>query len=215
MRVVINMFMKFFVLSISIISPFCICDEIKIAPSEFVRNAMTPMVVDQDHIDAINLNLVVNSDPDAICSPFKRINKSQFRGSCIFKKIGMQSLKIENNGILVGTAVIQIKTNITGVTWASSTGNNSESVKFDDPITFTVAGQNLLQDKKLAFAVKDCGESNVEVGTPTNTQRTFQCTFYKAGGAKTGYMPGVVKDEPNGQVLFDGWSVPVEVAAKK
>lgn len=215
MRVVNNVRMKFVLLSISIISPFCICDEMKIKPSDFFRNSMAPIVVEIDHINAINLNLVVNSDPDAICSPFKRINKSQFSGSCIFKKIGMHSLKMESNGNVVGTAVIQVKTNITAVTWGSSAGKNSEPVKFDDLITFTVAGQNLLQDKQLAFAVKDCGESNVEVGTPSNTLRTFQCTFYKAGGAKAGYMPGVVKDEPNGQVLFDGWSVPVEVAAKK
>lgn len=200
---------------ISVCAPFGICDEFKLTPSEIDRNSTVSVVLSAEDIKADSLSVIIDSDAQAVCSPFKRINKSQFSGSCKFKKIGMHSLKMESNGNVVGTAVIQVKTNITAVTWGSSTGKNSEPVKFDDPITFTVAGQNLLQDKQLAFAVKDCGESNVEVGTPTNTQRTFQCTFYKAGGAKAGYMPGVVKDEPNGQVLFDGWSVPVEVAAKK
>lgn len=211
--------MKYLKFGLYIITSFCapfgICDGFKLTPNEIGRNSMVPVVLSAEDIKADSLSVIIDSDAQAICSRFKRINKSQFSGSCLFKKIGMHSLKVESSGKSIGTAVIQVKTNITAVTWASSAGKNSEPVKFDDPITFTVAGQDLLQDKYIAFAVKDCGESNVEVGTSTNTQRTFQCTFYKAGGAKAGYMPGVVKEEPNGQVLFDGWSVPVEVSVKK
>ena len=63
----------------------------------------------------------------------------------------------------------------------------------------------------MGFAVQLCGVSNTEIGTPSNTLRTFSCNFNNTAGAVAGQMPGVVKDAPGGQVLFDGWNVAVEV----
>ena len=57
-----------------------------------------------------------------------------------------------------------------------------------------------------------CNAANTETGTPSDTLRTFSCTFTNSAGAVAGQMLGTVKDAPNGQVLLDGWKVPVEVA---
>ncbi|EIJ43297.1 hypothetical protein BegalDRAFT_2446 [Beggiatoa alba B18LD] len=62
---------------------------------------------------------------------------------------------------------------------------------------FTVTGTNLPDG--MGFTVADCEHSNYELAGGTSTQRQFQCTQYGLAGEKY----GIVKDMPNGTVLYE------------
>jgi Lectin C-type domain len=127
--------------------------------------------------------------------------------------VGSNMLEVRSGGTVLGTATVTARSNVTGVTWTSPSTTNSGTVKFGETVTFTVAGENLLADELMGFAVEKCGVSNTEVGPGTAAARVFRCLFNNEAGAVAGQMAGVVKDKRDGtgQVLFDGWKVPVEV----
>jgi hypothetical protein len=127
--------------------------------------------------------------------------------------VGINTLEVRSASTVLGTATVTARSNVTGVTWTSPSTTSSGTVKFGETVTFTVAGENLMADPLMGFAVEKCGVSNTEVGPGTATARVFRCLFNNEAGAVAGQMPGVVKDKRDGtgQVLLDGWKVPVQV----
>ena len=142
-----------------------------------------------------------------ICSNPMDVTSTSFTLNCDFDVVGDQTITVFNadTNQVAGSVVVKVKSNVTAVKW----GINNGTVRFGDTITYTVEGVNLTSG--MGFAVERCGVSNTEVGTGTETQRTFQCWFNPEDGAFAGQMAGVVKDKPDGQVLFN-FTVPVEVA---
>jgi len=182
-----------------------------ITPNQIIRNLTGSFDIAGTNLPTTGISVTAPTDPAAICQAPNNMRADSFGTACTFKKVGAQTLEVRKGSALIGTMSVTVKTNVTGVTWASPSTTNSGTVKFGETVTYTVAGINLLEDATMGFAVEKCGVSNTEIGNPTNTQRTFQCFFNNEAGAVAGQMAGVVKDAPNGQVLFDGWNVAVEV----
>ncbi|MCB1656813.1 MAG: DUF1566 domain-containing protein [Pseudomonadales bacterium] len=157
--------------------------------------------------EALPAQMRVQGENGVTCGNPVNPTETSFSVSCTFPRIDAYLLTVYNaqTNRVVGTATVTAKTNVTGVTWQGDNG----TVKFGDTITYTVEGINLTSG--MGFAVEKCGVSNTEVGTGTDTERTFQCFFNPNDGAFAGQMAGVVKDYPDGQALFE-FNVPVEVA---
>ena len=184
-------------------------------PGEIVRTLTGKFDIVGRDLPTSGLSVTVPGDPKASCqSPEPNsMTAAGFGVECTFYQLGVQTLEVRTATKLIGTVQVTVKSNVTGVTWTSPSTTNSGTVKFGETVTFKVAGVNLLADPVMGFAVQLCGVSNAEAGAGSDTQRTFTCNFNNAAGAVAGQMPGVVKDAPGGQVLFDGWNVPVEVPA--
>ena len=182
-----------------------------VAPGEAIRTVAGSFTIAGRDMPTDGLSITVPGDAKASCQAPSNLMASGFAVACTFDKLGMQTLEIRKGALLVGTVAVLVKTNVTGVSWTSPSTSASGSVKFGETVTFTVAGVNLLADPSMGFAVQLCGVSNTETGSPSNTARSFVCNFNNNAGAVAGQMPGVVKDAPDGQVLFEGWSVAVEV----
>jgi len=157
------------------------------------------------------ISVTVPGDPKAVCQAPNTLTPNGFKVACVFYKLGSQPLEIRTASMLLGTVTVNVKTNVTSVNWTSPSTTASGTVKFGETVTFKVAGVNMLADPSMGFAVQLCGVSNTEIGTRSDTLRTFSCYFNNTAGAIAGQMPGVVKDSQGGQVLFDGWHVAVEV----
>lgn len=183
-----------------------------LTPSEIVRTLTGSFEVVGRDLPTSGITVTVTGDPKASCQTPNNMTVNGFRVACLFYKIGNQTLEIRQGAKALGTATVLVKTNVAGVTWTSPSTNNSGTIKFREDVTFSVTGVNLLADPVMGFAVQLCGVSNAEVGTGSATQRSFVCNFNNDAGAVAGQMPGVIKDAPGGQVLFDGWNVPVETA---
>ena len=182
-----------------------------VSPDEIVRTIPTNLDIAGTHLPTSGLSVTVPGDAKAACQAPSGLNAGGFKVACLFNRLGMQTLEIRRAGKLIGTVPVTVKTNVTGVSWISPSTADSGSVKFSETVAFKVAGVNLLADDALGFSVEKC-DAPTEAGTPGNTLRIFSCTFTYQDGAVAGRMPGVVKDAPGGQVLLDGWKVPVEVA---
>jgi hypothetical protein len=182
-----------------------------ISVGEVVRTVSTSLEVSGSHLPT-GLSVTVPGDPKASCLVSAGTSASSLKAACQFNRLGVQTLEIRSAAKLLGSVFVTVKSNVTGVTWTSPSTADSGTVKFGESVTFKVAGVNLLADAALGFAVDKCSAANTETGTPSNTLRTFSCTFTNSAGAVAGQMPGVVKDAPGGQLLLDGWKVPVEVA---
>ena len=177
-----------------------------VTPAEVIRTVPATLVLEGLRLPQ---HMRVTGANGAVCGNPVNPTATTFSVSCTFPNISSYVLTVINTDTnqVVGTATVKAKTNITAVKWA----NNNGKVKFGDTITYTVEGINLTGG--MGFAVQRCGVSNTEVGTGTDTQRTFQCWFNPEDGAFAGQMAGEVKDNPDGQVLFT-FTVPVEVAAQ-
>jgi Concanavalin A-like lectin/glucanases superfamily len=184
-----------------------------VVPGEIVRTLTGSFDIAGRDLPTSGLSVTVPGDPKATCQSPNNMTAAGFGVACTFYKLGAQALEVRTATKLIGTVQVTVKSNVTGVTWVSPSTTNSGTVKFGETVTFKVAGVNLLADPVMGFAVQLCGVSNAEAGAGSDTQRTFTCNFNNVAGAVAGQMPGVVKDAPGGQVLFDGWSVPVEVPA--
>lgn len=184
---------------------------IAISPSEIVRTLSASFAVAGSNLPLAGLSVSVPGDAKASCQAPGNLGASGFTLQCSFNKLGAQTLEIRSGGQLLGTLAVQVKTNVSGVSWTSPSTSNSGTVKFGETVTFTVSGINLLADAHMGFAVQLCGVSNTETGSPSGIARSFVCNFNNEAGAVAGQMPGVVKDAPDGQVLLEGWKVAVEV----
>ena len=182
-----------------------------IAPGEIIRTLVGSFDVTGRDLPTSGLTVTVPGDAKASCQTPNNMTATGFNVACTFYQRGAQALEIRSGGQVLSTVSVLVKTNVTGVTWTAPSTTNSGTVMFGETVTFKVAGVNLLADTTMGFAVEKCGVSNTEVSTPSNTERSFTCNFNNYAGAVAGQMPGVVKDAPDGQVLFDGWNVPVEV----
>ena len=154
-----------------------------------------------------------NGDTRSNCQVPNNPRADGFGVACELYTLGAQVLEVKSGGVTLGAGTVTVVSNVTSVTWTSPSTQNSGTVKFGETVTFTVHGSNLTADPVMGFAVEKCGVSNNEVGIPTAPQRAFTCTFNNDAGAVAGQMLGVVKEAPGGQVLLDGWTVPVEVPA--
>ena len=181
-----------------------------VSVGEVVRTVSTSLEISGSDLP-VGLSVTVPGDAKASCLVSAGTSASSLKAACQFNQLGAQTLEIRSAAKLLGSVSVTVKSNVTGVTWTSSSTADSGTVKFGESVTFKVAGVNLLADTALGFAVDKCDAANTETGTPSNTLRTFACTFTNSAGAVAGQMPGAVKDAPNGQVLLDGWSVPVDV----
>jgi Leucine-rich repeat (LRR) protein len=184
---------------------------VSVTPGEIVRTLSGSFDIVGRDLPTSGLSVIVPSDAKASCQIPTSMTTSGFKVACKFYQLGAQTLAISTAAKLLGTVSVTVKTNVTGVTWTSPSTTNSGTVKFGETVTYKVAGVNLLADPTMGFAVEKCGVSNTEIGTASNTLRTFTCNFNNEAGAVAGQMPGVIKDHPTGQVLLDGWKVPVEV----
>lgn len=183
-----------------------------VAPVETVRTLATSFQVTGIDLPTSGLSVTVPGDGRASCQAPNNMTTTGFGVACQLYTLGTQNLEIRQGATVLGNVRVNVKTNVTGVTWTSPSTTGSGTVKFGEDVLYKVAGTNLLADPVMGFAVEKCGVSNTEVGVPSNTLRSFTCNFNNVAGAVAGQMPGVVKDAPGGQVLFDGWKVPVEVA---
>lgn len=180
-----------------------------VLPGEIVRTVSTTLEIAGSQLPSSGLRVTVPGDAKASCQTLTQMSAGGLKVACQFNQIGAQNLEIRTATQLLGTASVTVKTNVAGVSWFGSPGSTqSGAVKFGEIVIFQVKGVNLLADAAMSFAVDKC-DNPTEAGTPSDTLRTFACTFT---GAVAGQMPGVVKDAPGGQVLLDGWKVPVEVA---
>jgi len=150
------------------------------------------------------------NDNRSNCQAPNNLRSTGFGVACELFTLGDQVLEVRHNGTVLGTVTVKVNSNVTGVSWTSPSTSNSGTVKFNETVTFTVTGHNLKVDPKMGFAVQLCGVSH-ELGAGSDTARQFTCFSNNNAGAVPGLMAGVVKDSPNGQVLYDGWQVPVEV----
>ena len=181
-----------------------------VSVGEVVRTVSTSLEISGSDLPT-GLSVTVPGDAKASCLVSAGTSASSLKAACQFNQLGAQTLEIRSAAKLLGSVSVTVKSNVTGVSWTSPSTADSGTVKFGETVTFKVAGVNLLADTALGFAVDKCDAANTETGTPSNTLRTFACTFTNSAGAVAGQMPGAVKDAPNGQVLLDGWSVPVDV----
>lgn len=182
-----------------------------VSPSQITRTLVGSFNITGRDLPNNGLSVTVPGDSRATCQTPSNIATNGFSVACTLYKLGTQTLEIRSSSLLVGTVSVVVKTNVTGVSWTSPSTTSSGTVKFGETVAFKVAGVNLLADPTMGFAVQLCGVSNTEIGTPSSIVRTFTCNFNNNAGAIAGPMPGVVKDAPGGQVLFEGWYVAVEV----
>ena len=185
-----------------------------VSVGEVVRTVSTSLEISGSDLP-VGLSVTVPGDAKASCLVSAGTSASSLKAACQFNQLGAQTLEIRSAAKLLGSVSVTVKSNVTGVTWTSPSTADSGTVKFGESVTFKVAGVNLLADTALGFAVDKCDAANTETGTPSNTLRTFACTFTNSAGAVAGQMPGAVKDAPNGQVLLGGWKVPVEVLVSR
>lgn len=183
-----------------------------VSPGEIVRTVSTTLDIAGSHLPISGLRVTVPGDAKASCQTPTQMSAGGLKVDCQFNQIGTQNLEIRTATQLLGTASVTVKTNVTGVSWTSPSTTQSGAVKFGETVTFQVVGVNLQADTAMSFVVEKCDAANPEIGTPSNTLRTFACTFTNSAGAVASQMPGVVKDALVGQALLDGWKVPVEVA---
>lgn len=171
-------------------------------PADVIRTQINTLQVTGERLSKVNSVSLTGGE----CGAPTNVTDTTFNVKCRFDIIGNQSLDFyDSKNQKFASTTIAVKTNITAVKWV----NNNGTVKFGDTITYTVEGINLTSG--MGFAVEKCGVSNTEVGTGTDTERTFQCFFNPNDSAFAGQMAGVVKDTPDGQELFN-FVVPVEVA---
>lgn len=177
-----------------------------VTPGVVVRTVPATLVLQGLRLPS---HLRVSGDNGAVCGSPVNPSETSFSIGCTFPNMGSYVLTVFNadDDQVVGSATVQAQSNVTAVKW----GVNNGTVKFGDTVSYTVEGINLTGG--MGFAVEKCGASNTEVGTGTDSQRTFRCLFNNEAGALAGLMPGVVKDQPDGLVLFS-FTVPVEVAVQ-
>lgn len=185
-----------------------------IEPKAATRAVATTYLVSGQGLPVSGLSVTAPGNGRNACATLPGGSDTGFSVSCTLYGVGVQSLQINHGGRLIGSAVVQVASNVTDVNWVSGSEVNYGKgiVRFGELVTYRVSGVHLLADTTMGFAVERCGVSNTEIGNPTDTLRTFQCWFNNQAGAVVGQMPGVVKDSPSGQVLLDGWVVPVESA---
>jgi hypothetical protein len=181
-----------------------------VSPSQITRTLVGGFNIAGRDLPNNGLSVTVPGDSRATCQTPSSMTANGFSVACTLYKLGTQTLEIHSSNVLIGTVSVVVKTNVTGVSWTSPSTTSSGTVKFDETVAFKVAGVNLLADTTMGFAVQLCGVSNAEIGVPSNILRTFTCSFNNNAGAIVGLMPGVVKDAPGGQILFEGWYVAVE-----
>lgn len=190
-----------------------------VSPQQVTRTVSSPFTVGARDLPATGTLTVVPlaaaGDTRSNCQAPNNRAASGFGVTCELYAVGAQVLEVRHNGVAMGSVSVNVNSNVSGVTWTSPNTGNSGAVLFGETVTYSVAGTNLLADAVMGFAVEKCGVSNTEIGVPTNTARTFTCFFNRDAGAVAGQMPGVVKDAPGGQVLLEGWKVPVEVAPQR
>lgn len=186
-----------------------------VAPTSTIRTIATSFDITGQNLPTAGLAVTVAGDPRASCQAPNNLRTNGFGVACQLYRTGPQTLEVRQDGAVLGTVAVNVQSNVTGVTWRSTSTSTSGPVKFNEVVTFTVSGSNLTADPALGFAVEKCGPPNQEVGVPTASARQFTCYFNDQAGAVAGQMAGVVKDAPGGQVLLDGWRVPVEAAAVK
>lgn len=167
-----------------------------ITPSEVIRTIPATFVITGTRLPA---QMRVEGTGGASCGSPVNPTDATLSVSCSFTQVGEQVVTLLNaqTNQVIGTGTVNVKSNVNSVMW----GSNSGTVKFGDTVTYTVRGVNLTTG--MGFAVEKCGVSNTEVGTGTDTERTFQCLFNPNDGAFAGQMAGVIKDTPDGQVLFN------------
>ena len=189
-------------------------------PAEAMRTVPTTFtVVGRDlPTSGITVTMPDDTDPRAKCNAPTSMTATGFTVVCTLYKFdeatdAQRKLVISAGAKQLGTHTVSIKSNITDVNWAAPSSGNvygKGTVQFKEDITFKATGTNLLADTGMGFAVELCGVANKEVGTPTNTQRTFTCMFNNEAGAVAGQMPLVFKDKQGGGGLYRV-NVPVEV----
>ncbi|MEJ6004696.1 DUF1566 domain-containing protein [Paucibacter sp. AS339] len=184
-----------------------------VGPDEVVRTVETSLQFSGQSLPSGTPVVSLVGDARASCRSVN-VSTTGFAALCTLFNVGPQTLEVRYGSTLVGRAEVKVQSNVRAVTWTSPSTNSSGTVKFGETVTFTVAGVNLLADPQMGFAVQLCGVSNTETGSPSSIARSFVCNFNNEAGAVAGQMPGVVKDAPSGQVLFGGWLVPVETAAR-
>lgn len=190
-------------------------------PAEAMRTVPTTFTVVGRDLPTSGITVTMPDDTDsrAKCNAPTGMTATGFTVVCTLYKFdeatdAQRKLVISAGAKQLGSHTVNIKSNITDVNWAApSTGNvyGKGTVQFKEDITFKATGTNLLADTGMGFAVELCGVANKEVGTPTNTQRTFTCMFNNEAGAVAGQMPLVFKDKQGGGGLFRV-NVPVVVA---
>ena len=185
-----------------------------ISPDKAMRTLAASFQVTGQNLPTTGLTVVPvrrGDDNRSNCQAPNNPTVNGFGVACELYTLGAQVLEVKAGGAVLGTVTVNVTTNVSGVTWTSPSSNNSGTVKFGETVTFKVAGTNLRADPTMGFAVEKCGVSNTELGGGTSEARFFSCLFNNEAGAVAGQMPGVVKDKQGGQVLLDGWRVPVEV----
>lgn len=180
------------------------------APSGgIVRTVSTTLDIAGSHLPTSGLRVTVPGDTQASCQTPTHMSAGGFKVACQFNQIGAQHLEIRSETQLVGIASVTVNSNVTSVSWTSPSTTNSGTVKFGETVTFKVEGVNLLADAAMSFAVDKCEATKMETGTPSNTLRTFACSFKHQAGAVAESLSGVVKAAEGGQVLRKGWTVQV------
>ncbi|MFZ2990946.1 DUF1566 domain-containing protein [Ideonella sp.] len=185
-----------------------------VAPAQTIRTFGTSFAISGSNLPISGVTVSSSTDPRISCQVPTNLTASGFDVGCTLYKMGDVPLNVYANGSLIGSVTVAVRSNVTGVSWARGDSGTygTGTVYFNETITYKVVGENLLDDSVMGFAVEQCGVSNAEVGTPTSTARYFTCFFNDEAGAGAGQKAGVVKDGLGGQVLLDGWSVPVAVA---
>ena len=182
-----------------------------VLPATTMRSIATSFDISGENLPTSGITVVPLNDARSTCQAPNNLRANSFGVACELYKLGLQQLQVRAGNQVLGVVTVNVTSNVSGVTWTSPSTTTSGTVRFGETVSFTVLGTNLLVDQTMGFAVERCGVSNTEVGVPGATQRRFSCLFNNVAGAVAGQMPGVVKDAPGGQVLFDGWNVPVEV----
>ncbi len=187
---------------------------IDIAPKAIMRTLAGSFDIIGTNLPTSGLTVAPLGDSRSNCQAPHNLTVNGFGVACELYRVGAQTLEVRHGANVLGNVVVNVSTNVSRVTWTSPSTADSGTVKFGETVTFSVLGTNLTADPLMGFAVEKCGVSNTELGAPTETLRRFTCTFNNEAGAVAGVMPGVVKDSyPDGQVLLEGWGVPVEVPA--
>lgn len=190
-----------------------------VSPSGTIRSLATSFDIAGVDLPTSGISVNVIGDPRSSCQAPHNLTPQGFGVACELFKIGEQVLEVRAGTVVIGSVTVQVRSNVSAVTWTSSNTSSSGTVRFNEAITFTVHGENLRADPVMGFAVEKCGVANTEVGVPSDRARTFTCFFNDQASATAGLMTGVVKDSPGGQVLFGGpenvvqpFKVPVEVS---
>ncbi len=188
-----------------------------IAPKTMMRTMAASYEIVGTNLPTSGLSvvpIVPASDTRSNCQAPNNPTANGFGVACELFTLGPQTLEVRHGTNALGRVTVNVTSNVSRVTWTSPSTTGSGTVKFGETVIFEVHGTNLTADRAMGFAVEKCGVSNTELGAPTATLRRFTCMFNNEAGAVAGVMPGVVKDSyPNGQVLLQGWGVPVEVPA--